>query len=129
MCTNTTTTSATTTTTTTTLNQSCSRSWNGITCDAGKNRIIAFDLGLIPSLAGVLPTAIDTLSAITSLTSLTISNSPGIKGSIPTQIGLISSLSKLIVQGTSVSGSIPRSLSRLYALTRYAASSEGQLSS
>ena len=98
-------------------------SWNGITCDSRKRNIVAFQLGGqgTLSLSGVLPTTIGVLSSITTLTSLVITNSPNLKGYIPTQIGSLSSLAELSVQGTSMSGSIPHSLSGLTALTRYAA--------
>ena len=94
-------------------------SWNGITCDSGNNHIIAIKLSGT-SLAGTLPTTIGCLSSITTLTSLVITNSPNVKGYLPTQLGLIASLAQLTLQGTSLSGSIPHSISGLIALTRWA---------
>lgn len=60
-----------------------------------------------------------TIPALTNLEELNLSNSPGLKGSIPKEIGKLSKLAQLKLTQTGISGTIPNEITQLAALTEF----------
>lgn len=74
--------------------------------------IVELKIDLHPLLTGSIPSQVGSL---TTLRSLSLSQN-GLVGTIPTQLGLLSSLQRLWLSGNSLRGHIPSELGRLGSL-------------
>lgn len=92
----------------------CTQDWQGITCDSMNCHVISLQLSDY-HLEGILPS---TLSELSELQILLISENPKLFGSIPSSLGnSLFQLEILILSQNSLSNSIPNTLMNLYNLT------------
>ncbi|KAF5762379.1 putative leucine-rich repeat-containing, plant-type, leucine-rich repeat domain superfamily [Helianthus annuus] len=102
----------------------CCKSWNGIACNSAGRVINLTRSGLVSGDDFILDTSMSgtlspSLSNLTFLQLLDLSNLKDLSGPIPPQFGKLSRLTHLFLDSNKFSGSIPvtfRSLSRLQKL-------------
>lgn len=95
----------------------CVKKWTGITCDIDNYNVIGIDLSMAnieTKLSNGLPTNIGDLTALTSLNL----NGQKVFGNIPSGLATISSLSSLDLRGNRFVGQIPMFTSTTSALTK-----------
>ena len=87
-------------------------SWDGVTTGGTPSRVTQLDLS-DNSLDGSIPAELGNLSSLQRLRL----NSNSLSGSIPSELGDLSSLERLVLSGNSLSGDIPSDLTDLDSLT------------
>ncbi|XP_010442446.1 PREDICTED: probable leucine-rich repeat receptor-like protein kinase At5g49770 [Camelina sativa] len=90
----------------------CGNHWVGITCN-NNNRVVSIMLSNL-NLKGNLPADISTLS---ELEILDLSYNTGLSGALPSSIGNLKHLKRLILMGCGFSGQIPESIGSVEKLT------------
>lgn len=102
--------------------------WYGVTCDTTGTKVVELDLG-VNNLRGTLPAA--AIGELTDLKVLNLSGTMGlglnittnyISGTIPTQIGNLTNLTKLSLSNNNLSGRIPTEIQKLTNLKELALS-------
>jgi Leucine-rich repeat (LRR) protein len=105
------------------------KAWQGITCSSTPSVCRTQDCEIVAltltsyDLAGSLPA--NFFSMVSSLTSLQISSSQNLTGSIPSDIGLLSQLSQISLDSNELTGSIPSEICLLNKLKIFFAPSNG----